>query len=192
MLHANGAHDPDAARVWATRIPTKVKFFGWLLLKERLNCRAHLFHTGTSVALMNALANTVQTLLRLRNTSSTPPLANARQVWDLAQINVEQGLYKLPWFLGQELQLPAQVGTDVILVVLWHIWKARNALIFDRTHSTASRVINDIDSWSCRFRTLKPALLCCGNIFSSACNSLPALTPCTMSLECQVYYVLEQ
>ena len=36
-LHINDERHPDAARIWATRLPGKVKFFGWLLLLGRLN-----------------------------------------------------------------------------------------------------------------------------------------------------------
>jgi hypothetical protein len=48
----------------------------------------------------------------------------------------------------------------------WHIWKARNAVIFDHIDSTPSdilrRVVQGIDSWSCRFNPLKPELLVSG------------------------------
>jgi hypothetical protein len=35
-----------------------------------------------------------------------------------------------PWLLGCELPLPDQVRTDVAILILWHIWKGRNAKIF--------------------------------------------------------------
>ena len=34
----------DASRIWSTKVPTKIKFFAWLLYHGRLNTRAHLFH----------------------------------------------------------------------------------------------------------------------------------------------------
>ena len=44
-----------------------------------------------------------------------------------------------------------------------HIWKARNAMIFDHIDSAPRdiirRVVQDIDAWSCRFNQLKPDLL---------------------------------
>ena len=43
-LHAEDEQNPDAARIWATKLPNKVKFFGWLLLLGRLNSRANLCH----------------------------------------------------------------------------------------------------------------------------------------------------
>ena len=35
-LHADDEQNPDVARIWATKLPGKVKFFGWLLLLGRL------------------------------------------------------------------------------------------------------------------------------------------------------------
>ena len=39
-----GSYPPtDASRIWATKLPTKIKFFAWLLFHGRLNTRAHLY-----------------------------------------------------------------------------------------------------------------------------------------------------
>ena len=54
--------------------------------------------------------------------------------------------------------LPQTTRTDVMLLLLRHMWKARNALIFYHKNSTPSdilrRVIHCLDNWSCRFRRL--------------------------------------
>ncbi|KAF8655651.1 hypothetical protein HU200_060969 [Digitaria exilis] len=46
-----------------------------------------------------------------------------------------------------------------MMVFLWQIWKARNALIFDQKttspHAVLRHVINDLDTWSCRFKDQK-------------------------------------
>jgi hypothetical protein len=34
----------DVTRVWAIKLPTKIKFFAWLLYHGRLNTCAHLYH----------------------------------------------------------------------------------------------------------------------------------------------------
>ncbi|KAF8772741.1 hypothetical protein HU200_005432 [Digitaria exilis] len=39
---------------------------------------------------------------------------------------------------------------------MWHIWKARNTVIFEYNLLSSSevlrRVVDDMDSWSCRYR----------------------------------------
>nr|CAB3460158.1 unnamed protein product [Digitaria exilis] len=40
-LQAELPSHPEAMRVWQTKLPTKVKFFGWLLTHGRVNCRAY-------------------------------------------------------------------------------------------------------------------------------------------------------
>lgn len=45
IVQAEHAPNPDALRVWKTKLPTKVKFFGWLLTHgRRINTRAYLYH----------------------------------------------------------------------------------------------------------------------------------------------------
>ena len=44
--HANDELNPDAACLWATKLPSKVKFLGWLLYHGRLNTRASLNYTN--------------------------------------------------------------------------------------------------------------------------------------------------
>jgi hypothetical protein len=43
LMHQEDVPDPDAAKIWETKLPGKV-FFGWLLIHARLNTRANLCH----------------------------------------------------------------------------------------------------------------------------------------------------
>ncbi|KAF8658817.1 hypothetical protein HU200_059309 [Digitaria exilis] len=51
---------------------------------------------------------------------------------------------------------------DVMVLTLWHIWKARNSLIFDHKSCTASeiigRVMGDLGLWHCRYGKDKGAI----------------------------------
>jgi hypothetical protein len=49
-----------------------------------------------------------------------------------------------PWLLGVEINLPDSVRTDVMLLLLWHIWKARNALIFDQQIHNPSDILRKV------------------------------------------------
>ena len=44
----------DVAQIWAIKIPSKIKFFAWLLFHGRLNTRAHLFHRNTKALNVSA------------------------------------------------------------------------------------------------------------------------------------------
>ena len=49
----------------------------------------------------------------------------------------------------------SRVRTDITLLLLWQLWKARNATIFNKENSSPSdifrRVAKDLESWSCRY-----------------------------------------
>jgi hypothetical protein len=60
--------------------------------------------------------------------------------------------------------LPVCVHSDVFVLVLWHIWKARNALIFYHKPSSATQVlrqvVNNMSAWSCRYQKMTPHWNC--------------------------------
>nr|TKW40711.1 hypothetical protein SEVIR_1G263600v2 [Setaria viridis] len=96
---------------------------------------------------------------------------SAREVWNCAGLEIQPGEHKRPWIFGKELNLPSQVHVHVMTVLLWHIWKARNGLIFDKQASSAQdiirRCITDMDAWSCRYKELRTHLRCWRDYLSS-------------------------
>jgi hypothetical protein len=56
-------------------------------------------------------------------------------------IHLTDSTHKKPWLLGFDLTFPDQVCTDVALVLLWHIWKARNSKIFEQQDLPPREVI---------------------------------------------------
>ena len=61
---------------------------------------------------------------------------------------------------------------DVMLVILWHIWKARNALVFNSvdedTASVLRGVVKDLNLWACRFGSDK-GLICTWALYIQSC-----------------------
>jgi hypothetical protein len=53
-------------------------------------------------------------------------------VWNQLSITIRPGQHKYLWAMGATHPLPDQVRDDVMLTVLWHIWKAQNDQIFER------------------------------------------------------------
>jgi hypothetical protein len=80
----------------------------------------------------------------------------ARRIWRCLHTTVSEGLQQQPWCIGLDLDLPAKVRLDVMLISLWHIWKARNAMIFNNEDVSPNVVlhgiINDLDCWACRYK----------------------------------------
>jgi hypothetical protein len=54
----------------------------------------------------------------------------ATAVWGRLGCATHSAKLRRPWLLGCFLSLPDEVRGDVFLTILWHIWKARNTLIF--------------------------------------------------------------
>ena len=83
----------------------------------------------------------------------------ARHVWGALGVTPNPDTTRQPWLILLGSSLPEQVRIDVALLLLWQIWKARNALIFDRISSTPSdilrKAVKDIDGWSCRYNSLR-------------------------------------
>jgi len=60
-------------------------------------------------------------------------------------------LVQRPWDIGVGVPLPDVIGVDFFLLLLWHMWKARNAMIFDQIDSAPRKVFNrvavDLDAY---------------------------------------------
>ncbi|KAF8653954.1 hypothetical protein HU200_062094 [Digitaria exilis] len=81
-----------------------------------------------------------------------------QNVWARLGIALWPLEWRFPWLIGTNLALPPSVQLDVVLLTLWHIWKARYTAIFGHHTMTVSgvlhRIISDMDSWSCRYKKL--------------------------------------
>jgi len=68
-------------------------------------------------------------------------------------------MFRRPWDIQVADFLPVTVKLDMLLLILWHIWKARNSLVFERHISSSTdivrKVLQDLDAWSCRYRKLR-------------------------------------
>lgn len=80
----------------------------------------------------------------------------ARRIWDLLKIAIGEGDQRRPAAIGASLDFPPSVRLDVVLVLLWNIWKSRNALIFDGKDSAPSEVLRasyrDLIVWACKYK----------------------------------------
>ena len=67
--------------------------------------------------------------------------------------------FRRPWEGELAVALPKAVKVDILLLILWHIWKTRNGLIFERQYSSPvdilRRVLKDIDVWCSPYKKLR-------------------------------------
>lgn len=153
-LQCHLQEDPDAARIWKSRLPKKVRFFAWLLHHGRLNCRAYLHRRNIRRAEESFCELCPQELEDDTHIFSICPQATA--VWARINIHPSTANCRYPWMIGKELQLPNSVHLDVILLILWQLWKARNAVIFEYKRSSVReivrKVVQDMERWSERYK----------------------------------------
>ncbi|RCV46324.1 hypothetical protein SETIT_9G522400v2, partial [Setaria italica] len=97
----------------------------------------------------------------------------AQDSWARLGITVDPRGHTMPWLLGCALPLPDQIRTDIAILILWHIWKARNAKIFEQLVLTPQEVIRraarDVEVWSCRYRKLRPHILAWRDFLFTRC-----------------------
>ena len=112
--------------------------------------------TETSSHVRTLAVNIAQVFWKLTHIFVDYPCA--QEIWHRLSFTLHDLTLRRPWDFDLSYPLPEAVRVDMMLLILWHIWKARNAMIFEHQHHSSSdvlrRVVQDIDSWSCRFRRL--------------------------------------
>ncbi|KAF8670727.1 hypothetical protein HU200_050392 [Digitaria exilis] len=80
----------------------------------------------------------------------------AVQVWVILGANSHEDDCRRPWMVATPAGLPQSVHLDVILLLLWNLWKARNVVIFDQENTTPQNVLRQVvanmDSWRSRYK----------------------------------------
>jgi hypothetical protein len=108
-LHSADRDAPDAARIWGTRVPTKIKFFGWLLHFGRLSANPHRKKYSASRGIY---CDFYPIFL------SCPRVVS---VWSMLGVEVQAVQHRAPWLLACSLPLQDDVRTNVFLTLLWHL-----------------------------------------------------------------------
>lgn len=138
-LHAADGELQGPKLIWGSRLPGKIKFFGWLMHFDRLNSRANLY--GKNIrSLEESFCPACAGVLKTGDHIFTS-CPRALEVWGRLNFHVSEGQQREPWQIGHPPHLPSIVSLDMVLIILWHIWKLRNALIFDSKNITTDGVL---------------------------------------------------
>jgi hypothetical protein len=155
MMSPTRPPDYAARAAWALCLPTKLKIFSYLACID--NSRANLFFKGCAPSDVCAACAAFETCRHILFDYTL-----AASVWVRLGVAVPAGPFSF-W----ELQRPAAIGDQVwrtgVVVVLWCIWKARNAVVFNNgspsTGSILQTVGEELTVWRWRFKPAdRPAL----------------------------------
>lgn len=121
---------PTFSSLWKANCIPRIKFFGWLLLMDRLNTRDMLQQRNFNVQPGVTCVLCDHDLRETRDHLSFE-CEFARQCWSLLYI-----VWSTNPRLHDRIMVAKQVSTngffmDIILIAAWEIWKLRNAIIFN-------------------------------------------------------------
>lgn len=151
LLSSVNEVDIHADRIWGSKAPIKVKIFGWLLFRDRLNTKANLHHK--TIADDASYPRCDHHLEDATHLALSCP--RAAQVWRLLDILPPPDIDHL-WDTATPDGLNINLWPMVALAILWKLWDSRNAQVFrSETHSalyTLRNVISDFTLWVFRFK----------------------------------------
>jgi hypothetical protein len=129
-LHAHIQTFAVSKWIWKSCCTLKTKFFGWLLLNDRLNTRDMLqrrnWHVTDETHCVLCPARIYEDRLHLFFQCNF-----SQRIWCYLQID---------WSLSQDLQTAASMARadfgkpffmEVVIIACWNIWKQRNEQIFE-------------------------------------------------------------
>jgi hypothetical protein len=144
--------DPDASYIWSSKVPKKIKVFGWLLHLDRINTRANLLHKHiiTSQECPRCQAPVED---RSHLFFSCPASA---AIWRRLAIAPNAHTFSDIWSTPLPRHLPSSIWNSAALTILWKIWDARNAKVFrvvdQPLELTLRNIVSDFTLWSHRFK----------------------------------------
>jgi hypothetical protein len=128
-----------------------VKIFVYLLAINRLSTRSNLFAKHCALSADCAGCNSEETARHLFF-----DCARAAAVWAALGVHVPDGEVDI-WSLTSPIPVAASAWHATIAVVLWHVWKARNDVVFNSLSCSPADVLRrscaDIAVWIRRFKT---------------------------------------
>jgi len=123
------------AFVWGNRAPPKVQFFAWLLVQERIQCRANLLkknvvQDATCEVCRAGVEDCDHLLFRCPFSSS---------VWTSLHVDTAGCSVRHLWCVPRPDAVPEKYYNCFILLICWQLWKHRNGVIFQSLDPSLTR-----------------------------------------------------
>ena len=132
----------------------RVKFFGWLLLQERIQCRANLAKKNILDSDTRELCG--QSAENCDHLVFHCPVANS--FWThlgLDSTSLPQ-VHRL-WKMRRPDHIPQVLFSTMILLCCWQLWNHRHDVVFRQQQPSLSRLLATCKAacrlWSCRLRS---------------------------------------
>lgn len=138
-LTETGAEDQNSCLIWATRVPTKVKFFAWLLCSGRLSTRSNLLQK-------KCLPPEEAHCPRCHHATEDHhhlfyDCPTSASVWSQLRETIPDSGTPAPWDIATPTHLPGDAKNDALLTVHWHIWTAWNNKVFNDQDEDSTSII---------------------------------------------------
>lgn len=139
--------------VWQSRAPHRVRFFGWLLLQDRIQCRANLYHR-------NILEDDICELCHQAAENSEHLIFHctvAKQFWDhIGYRGLPLPLITELWDMPRPPTVPPRQYNTFLLLCCWNIWNHRHDVVFRQQAPCLRRLLSSCKQaarlWGCCLR----------------------------------------
>jgi hypothetical protein len=153
LVNAQGTDSPASKFVWKNKAPPRVQFFAWLLIQDRVQCKANLLKKGVvqyaSCEVCGAADETATHII------FRCPFA--QDFWQALRFDLPE---RINTAALEELPCPAHVPRiqfeTFVLLCCWRLWKRRNSVVFQGQHLSKRQLLmeckTDATLWRCRMR----------------------------------------
>jgi hypothetical protein len=154
LVDAQGTDSPASKFVWKSKAPRRVQFFAWLLIQDRVQCKANLLKKGVvqeaSCEVCGAADETATHIIF--------QCPFAQDFWQTLRFDLPE---RINTATLDEPSCPAHVPRiqfeTLVLLCCWRLWKRGNGVVFRGQHLSKRQLLmeckTDAALWRCRMRT---------------------------------------
>jgi hypothetical protein len=163
--------------VWKNCTPPKVKFFGWLLVQNRIQTKGNLVKK-------NCLDNDACEICGSAIESAAHLIAGcafSSGFWSCIGVDLTEDDVVNLWGVHPPVHLPTSHFNAFLLLCCWRMWKHRHDITFRSLPSCYNRLLvgcrEDVDLWACRLpHADRHVALAWAEVFSSFPSAEPFVT----------------
>ncbi|XP_004963682.1 uncharacterized protein LOC101781465 [Setaria italica] len=134
METAGSPAPPFVKFVWINRAPPRVKFFTWLLVQERIHCRANLKKKKILTEASCELCGLEETCDHIIFHCSF-----ATSIWSSLEIDTSASSVTSLWTVPHPTIAPGKHYSTFLILLCWSLWKHRNEVVFQRAPASSQR-----------------------------------------------------
>ena len=154
--------------VWINCAPPRVRFFAWLLVQEKIQCK-------TNLVVKKVVENPECEVCHAAEESPDHLILHchfAKQFWTKIGVPVQDAMVSQLWLLECPVTIPVEHYSTFLLLCAWQLWKHRHDVVFRGQNPSILHLLlsckEEARLWSCRLpRQDKLVAEAWCNVFSS-------------------------